>query len=104
MTAGKPSLLEHRLAEIIRQRRFEIHPPICARMAEAELPRVQHLPRKIFRELRAVNLVAENGMTEMMQVHANLMRAAAVQSALDQTGLFAGSNDAILRFGRTSTG
>ena len=52
-------------------------------MMEAELPRVQHLAREIFCDARRINFVAEDRMAEMAKVHANLMGAPAVQSALD---------------------
>ena len=52
-------------------------------MMEAELPRVQHLAREIFRKARRINFIAEHRMTEMMKVHANLMSASAVQPAFN---------------------
>jgi len=52
-------------------------------MGEAELPRVQHLARKLFRRLGSVNFVAEHRMTEMMQVHTDLVGATGVQFAFD---------------------
>ena len=52
-------------------------------MGEAELPRVQHLARKLFRQFRGVNFIAEHGMSEMMQVHTDLMGATGVQFAFD---------------------
>jgi len=52
-------------------------------MTKAKLPRVQHLARKIFCKPRAINFIAEHGMTEMMKMHANLMSASAVQPAFD---------------------
>jgi hypothetical protein len=54
-------------------------------MFKTQLPSMQHLPRKSFRESAAVNFVAENGMAEMMKMHPNLMGSAAVQSAFEQT-------------------
>ena len=52
-------------------------------MMEAELPGVQHLAREIFRKARRINFVAQNRMTEMMKMHANLMGTPAVQPALN---------------------
>jgi len=46
------------VVEIVRQRGFEVLPFASARMTEAELPRVQHLARKIFREARRVDFIA----------------------------------------------
>jgi len=71
-------------------------------MLEAQFPRVQHLPRKIFGNARRINFIAEHGMTEMMKMHANLMGASTVQPALNQTCLLAGANQPILGFSRTS--
>ena len=72
-----------RNVEIDGQRRFESLPLAGARMTKAKLPPVQHLARKIFRKSRAINFIAEHGMTEMMKMHANLMSASAVQPAFD---------------------
>ena len=52
-------------------------------MGEAELPRVQHLARKFLRRLGSVNFVAEHRMTEMMQMHSDLVGATGVQFAFD---------------------
>ena len=52
-------------------------------MMEAELPRVQHLAREIFRKARRINFIAEHRMTEVMKVDANLMSASAVQPAFN---------------------
>ena len=52
-------------------------------MLEAQFPRVQHLPRKIVRTAWRINFIAEDGMTEMMKMHANLMGASTVQAALN---------------------
>ena len=54
-------------------------------MMKSELPRVQHLSRKFGCALSSVNFVAKDRMTEMMQVHANLMCASSVEHAFDQT-------------------
>ena len=90
------------LLQIVRQWRFEILPFADARVTEAELPCVQHLPRKIVGEPRRVNFVAQHRMTEMVQVHTDLMCAATVQSAFNQTSLFARTKNAILSFGRAT--
>ncbi len=66
-------------------------------MRKCELPRVQHLARQIFGKPRAVDFVAENRVTEMMQMHADLVRAAAVQFAFDQTRALVLPNDPIFR-------
>src|SRR5436305_7451896 len=73
------------LFEIIRQRGFEIFPFSSARVTEPELPCVKHLARKIFREPRPIDFIAQHGMTEMMKMHADLMCAATVKAAFNQT-------------------
>ena len=50
-----------------------------------KFPGMQHLARILFRQFRRLNFVAEHGVTEMMEVDANLMGASGVQLALDQT-------------------
>jgi len=52
-------------------------------MMEAELPRVQHLAREIFRKTRRINLVAEHRVAQMMKMNTNLMGASAVQPAFN---------------------
>lgn len=52
-------------------------------MTEPELPGVQHLAGMIFRESGSVNFVAQNRVTEMMKMDANLMSAATMQAAFD---------------------
>ena len=79
--------------------RLECLPLSIARMMETQLPRMQHLSRKFGRALLSVNFVAKNRMTEMMQMHANLMRASAVKHAFDQTNSAARSHDAIIGAG-----
>ena len=54
-------------------------------MMKAEFPGVQHLTRKILGRFRGVNFIAQNGMANVLKVNANLMSAAAVQHAFDQT-------------------
>ncbi len=49
---------------------------------EAELPGVQHLARKA--GAFPVDVVAEQRMAEVLQMHANLVRAAGVQRAFDE--------------------
>lgn len=67
-------------------------------MSETEFPRMQHLARIMFCELRSVNFVAQYWMTKMMEMDTDLMRTAAVQSAFDQTCVFARANHPILGF------
>ena len=81
----------HEVIEVLGQRRFEVHFRKTPRMRETKLPGMQHLTGKIFRQLRRVNFVADHRVTEMMQVHADLMSASTMQDALDQTHLSAGA-------------
>ncbi len=48
---------------------------------------MQHLARKTFSESRRVDFIAQNRMAQMMKMHPNLMRAATVQFAFNQTRL-----------------
>ena len=68
-------------------------------MEKPELPRMQHLAWKMFGERRCIDFVTEHGITNMMQMHPNLMCAPTVQFAFNQTGLFAPAKDSILGFG-----
>ena len=52
-------------------------------MMEAQLPRMQHLAREIFRNARCVNFIAQDWMAEMVKMHANLMGASTVQQAFN---------------------
>ena len=67
-------------------------------MLKTEFPGVQHLSGKSFRVLAAVNFVAENGMTKMMKMYANLVSPAAVQFAFNQTEFVRRAQDSIFRF------
>ena len=54
-------------------------------MFESQFPRVQHLSNKCSGVLSAVNFVAENRMTKMLEMHSDLVRASAVQLAFQET-------------------
>ena len=54
-------------------------------MLKPKFPGMQHLARILFRQFRRINFVAKDGVTEMMEVDANLMGASGMQLALDQT-------------------
>ena len=62
-------------------------------MGEAELPRVQHLSRR--RASLSVKQIADYRMSEMMEMHANLMRAPTVQRAFEQTHAVSGLQNAV---------
>ena len=68
--------------EVGRDRRLEIHSLAGARMREAEPPRVQHLPGKP--AALAIDFIAEQRMAEVLEMDANLVRAAGVQRAFDE--------------------
>ncbi|MEY2536896.1 MAG: hypothetical protein QOG67_636 [Verrucomicrobiota bacterium] len=72
-------------------------------MFETEFPRVQHLSRENFAGLRSVNLIAKDGMPDVMKVDSDLMRPAAVQPALDQTGRGPVAKDAVFCFGAAAS-
>ena len=79
--------LRDSVSKIVRQRRLKIHPFTAARMMKTQFPCMQHLARKIFNESRRVDFIAKNRMAQMMKMHPNLMRAATVQFAFNQTRL-----------------
>jgi hypothetical protein len=47
-------------------------------MVKSKLPSMQHLSRKIPCEVRRVDFIAKDRVTEMMKMHANLMGPSAV--------------------------
>ena len=51
-------------------------------MREAELPRVEHLALET--AATAIHFVAEDGMAEVFEMHANLVRASGVECAFDE--------------------
>ena len=71
-------------------------------MAERELPGVEHLARKIARAFAGVEFVAEDGVAEVMEMDADLMGAATVQSAFDQADIAARTNHPVFGFRRSS--
>lgn len=73
-----------------------------ARVTKTEFPCVQHLAGKIFSELRRVDFITQHRIAKMMQMHANLMCAATVQFAFNQTRLLARTKNSILSFGRAT--
>src|ERR1043166_2719108 len=68
--------------EIRRDRSGEVEGTSRAWVGKAELPRVEHLPRKP--RAPAIHFVAEHGMPEVFEVDANLVRAPRVQRALHE--------------------
>ena len=93
-----------RSVEIVRQWSFKVLPFAGARVTKTELPCVQHLAGKIFSEPRRVDFVTQHRITKMMQMHPNLMCAATVQFAFNQTRLLARAKNAIFSFGRATAG
>ena len=73
----------YRSREIRGQRRFKGFPFTCLWMPEPKSPRMQHLAREISCKPLRIDLIAENGMAEMMKMHADLMSAPAMQTAFD---------------------
>src|SRR4029077_12032299 len=65
---------------------------------------MQHLAGKIPSERRRVDFVTQHRIAKMMQMHPNLMCAATVQCAFDQTGPHARTRTAIFSFGRQTEG
>ena len=98
------SCCRDRSVEIVRQCSFKTLPFASARVTKTELPCVQHLAGKMFGERGRVNFVAQHRITKMMQMHPNLMRAATVQCAFNQTRLVGGTENAIFSLGRATVG
>ena len=92
----------YRLFQIIGQRSFKVLPFAGARVTKTQLPSVQHLAGKILGDPRRVDFVAQYRITNVMQMYPNLMRAATVQFAFNQTRLFAGTKNAIFSFRRAT--
>src|SRR5262249_32343023 len=72
-------------------------------MTEAKLPSMQQLARKIFGKTCPIDFVADDRMTEMMKMHANLMGASAVQLAFNQTCFLIRADDAVFGLGCPAT-
>jgi hypothetical protein len=73
----------YRGREIQGERRFKGFPFTCPRMPEPKSPRMQHLAREILCKSLGIDFIAENGMAEMMKMHADLVSASAMQTAFD---------------------
>ena len=83
---GRP---RHRLSEdvlqglgsclkIVRRGRYKCFPLSGAWMLKTQLPRVQHLSRKMPRMFGAIDLIAEHRMAEVVKMDTNLMCASAM--------------------------
>lgn len=68
-------------------------------MAKSNFPGVQHLSWEIFRQARRINFIAQHGVTDMMEMHPDLVSPPTVQPALDQASLISRTQDAIFGFG-----
>src|SRR5215472_15490984 len=71
---------------------------------ETQLPCMQHLTRKVFSQPRRVDFVTQHWIAKMMQMHPNLMCAATLQFAFNETRLLARAKDSIFSFGRAAAG
>src|SRR3954470_7220507 len=71
-------------------------------MAKTEFPGGEHLTGKISGAFAAVKFIAEDGMAEVMEVHPDLVGAAAVQNAFDQADLAVGTEHPVFCFRRTA--
>ena len=90
------------MPKIIRQRSFKTFPFAGARVTKPQLPCVQHLAGKILSESRRVDFVTQHRIAKMMQMHPNLMCAATVQLAFNQTRVLALTKNAIFSFGHAT--
>src|SRR3954467_3985119 len=83
-----------RFFEILRKWRFEVYLFACCRMNKTEFPSMKHLARgRIARQgfesgvlFAAVNRVADQRVADVLEVNANLMRAARMEAALNESG------------------
>jgi len=71
---------------------------------KTELPCVQHLTRETLGEPRCVDFVTQDRISEVMQMHSNLMCAPTVQFAFNETRLLARAKNAVFSFGRATVG
>jgi hypothetical protein len=73
----------NRAAEVGWNRGLECHLFVRAGMPKTKFPRVKHLAREIAGVFAAIKFIAEDGMTQVMEVDANLVGAAAVKGAFN---------------------
>jgi len=71
------------LIEIPGQGRLKVFPLAGARMSKPDFPSMQHLPEQMLFQARCIHFVPEYGVAEMVKMHTNLVRATAVQPALN---------------------
>ena len=71
-------------------------------MRKTELPRVQHLTRMSGGGSRAVKLVAEQRVADVLEVDANLVRPPGVQPALDERRAAEDPDDTVFCFCRAA--
>jgi hypothetical protein len=71
-------------------------------MLKTKFPSMQHLPWEFVSGLSPINFIAENWLTKMMQMHANLMRPSAVQFTFNQTPLLRRAQNSIIGAGRSA--
>jgi hypothetical protein len=91
-----------RSVEVVRHWSFKVLPFASTRVTKTQLPCMQHLAREIFSMPRRVDFVTQHRITKMMQMHPNLMCAATVQFAFNQTRLLARTKNAIFSSGRAT--
>ena len=90
----------HHLLEIRWQRRLKEHRLLRPRVNEAQFPCVEHLSGSV--AFFSIKRIADNRVTKMPQVNANLMGAPAVQRTFHQTDSATGLQNPIFRFGGAS--
>ena len=82
LTNRRPESCVQRGAKVFRNRRLKKMPFAGSRVRETEFPGVQHLPR--CGNFFPIKRITDHGMTEVVQVHANLVRATTVNRAFHQ--------------------
>src|SRR6185369_10819111 len=87
------------LLEVARQRRAPRHRLAARRMLEAQLRGVQRLAREVDAVARAAAIdgVADERMADVLEMHADLVRAPGLQAAFDQRGAAEALEHAVAR-------
>src|SRR3954471_21295289 len=107
----RDSIIDARLGDDLFRGRFsevswnwcgEAELLVGSRMAKREFPSVQHLTWRISGAFAAVHFVAEHGMTEVMEMDADLMGATGVDRTFGEAAIAARTQDPIFGFRGTA--
>src|SRR6476469_6396301 len=95
-------LFRGRFSEVSWNWRGEAELLVGSRMAKREFPGVEHLTWRISGAFAAVDFVAEHGMTEVMEMDADLMGATGVDRTFDEAAIAARAQDPVFGFRGTA--